>query len=400
MATPAVVEGRGLPTASSRPAGCLDVFLLALNIPDRPDDSAERSELAGGCGSGPFLPASNPDPVSVSLPVNLLAVRECVEFTADPLVFGNGSAPIHVGPPAHCLSLWVVPGHGVVLACEDWTADPVEGLADWRASGVDGAVDRLLAPFGFTTDTRLRDVFPAAHAVLPNVRLADLVAGTGHERASAGLVVAVREDAGAILLDLEAVAADHDHAVFGVSEMIRALVPWVAVRARHAADYRLVLDHLRDHAALEDSRLLAALDDVAAVQARRMERVLLVAEARHDGAALARMAPAQLRTMLVRRLSTEMAALDAELGEATRVIERALLRSAERRGHRHSRIAQAWSVAAGVIAVVAVFAALAAVPAVDQPTLFGHWLEALAATIAITAGVIVVVVAWRRPPGR
>lgn len=394
MATPAVVEGRGLPTASSRPAGCLDVFLLALNIPDRPDDSAERSELAGGCGSGPFLPASNPDPVSVSLPVNLLAVRECVEFTADPLVFGNGSAPIHVGPPAHCLSLWAVPGHGVVLACEDWTADPVEGLADWRASGVDGAVDRLLAPFGFTTDTRLRDVFPDAHAVLPNVRLADLVAGTGHERASAGLVVevrgdggdrvrqgvggrgtdvagwrwervalaerparegavvAVREDAGAILLDLEAVAADHDHAVFGVSEMIRALVPWVAVRARH------------------------------------------------DGAALARMAPAQLRTMLVRRLSTEMAALDAELGEATRVIERALLRSAERRGHRHSRIAQAWSVAAGVIAVVAVFAALAAVPAVDQPTLFGHWLEALAATIAITAGVIVVVVAWRRPPGR
>ncbi len=84
------------------------------------------------------------------------------------------------------------------------------------------------------------------------------------------------------------------------------------------ADYRLVLDHLRDHAALEDSRLLAALDDVAAVQARRMERVLLVAEARHDGAALARMAPAQLRTMLVRRLSAEMAALDAELGTGRR----------------------------------------------------------------------------------
>ncbi len=134
--------------------------------------------------------------MSVSLPVNLLAVRECVEFTADPLVFGNGSAPIHVGPPAHCLSLWAVPGHGVVLACEDWTADPVEGLADWRASGVDGAVDRLLAPFGFTTDTRLRDVFPDAHAVLPNVRLADLVAATGHERASAGLVVEVRGDGG------------------------------------------------------------------------------------------------------------------------------------------------------------------------------------------------------------
>lgn len=380
--------------------------------------------------------------MSVSLPVNLLAIREYVEVTGDPLVLGKGSAPLHIGPPAHCLSLWEVPGHGVVLACEDWTADPVEGLADWRASGIDAAVDRLLAPFGLAADARLRDVFPDVDPALPDARLSELVAGTGHERASAGLVVevrgdggdrirqrvsgpgtdvagwrwerlalaerpvrdgaaiAVREDAGAILLDLEAAAADHDHDVFGVSEMIRALVPWVAVRARHAADYRMVLDHLRDHDTLEDSRLLAALDDVAAVQARRMERVLLVAEARHEGVALPRMSPAQLRTMLVRRLSGEMAALDAELEEATRVIERALLRSAERRGHRHSTIAQAWSVAAGVIAVVAVFAALAAVPAVDQPTLFRHWLEALAATIAITAGVVVVVVAWRRPRGR
>ncbi len=428
-----------MPAAPTRRAGSLDVFLLALNIPG---DSGAQVDPCPTAGSAPFLPASNDDPVSASLPMNLLAVRECVEFTGDPLVLGKGSAPIHVGPPAHCLSLWEVPGHGVVLACEDWTADPIGGLADWRGSGIDRAVDHLLAPFGLTADARLHEVFPDLDPTLPHLRLSELVAGTGHERASAGLVVevrgdggdrvrqcvggpgtdaagwrwerlalaerpvqdgaaiAVREDAGAILFDLEATAVDHDHDVFGVAEMIRALVPWVAVRARHAADYRLVLDHLRDHDALEDARLLTALDDVAAVQARRMERVLLATEARHDGESLPRMAPAQLRTALVRRLSAEMTALDAELGEATRVIERALLRSAERRGHRHSRIAQAWTVAAGVIAVVAVFAALAAVPAVDQPTLFGHWLEALAATIAITAGVIVVVVAWRRPPGR
>ncbi|WFR72652.1 hypothetical protein P9209_01355 [Prescottella defluvii] len=317
-------------------------------------------------------------------------------------------------------------------------ASVTEGLVDWRADGIGATVDRFLAPFGLTTDARLHDVFRDLDAAVPNLPLSELVAGSGHERASAalaievrgggdrvrqrvdgggtdtagwswerialverplraGAAIAVREDAGAIVFDLDATAADHDHGVFGVSEMIRALVPWVAVRARHAADYRLVLDHLHDHDALEDGRLLAALDDVAAVQARRMERVLLVTEARHDGVSLPRMTPAQLRTVLVRRLSAEMTVLDAELGEATRVIERALLRSAERRGRRHSRIAQAWSVAAGVIGVVAVFAALAAVPAVDQPTLFSHWLEALAATIAITAGVVVIVVLWRRP---
>lgn len=413
------------------------MLLLALDIPG---DAGAQARPCPGPDSGPFLPASSADPVSATLPVHLVAVRECVESTGGALVLGEDAAPLHVGPPARCLSLWAVPGHGAVLACEAWTADPVEGLADWQPSGLDCVFGRLLAPLGLTTAARLGDVFPDLGPAWSSIRLSGLFAGTGHELASgalavevsadggdrvrrqvggcgtdaagwhwdrlalaerpvrAGAAIAVREDAGAILFDVEAAAADHDHGVFGVSEMIRALVPWVAVRARHAADYRMVLDHLRDHDALADARLLAALDDVAAVQARRMERVLLVAEARHDGVALPRMSPAQLRTVLVKRLAGEMSALDAELGEATRVIERALLRSAERRGSRHSRIAQAWSVAAGVIAVVAVFAALAAVPAVDEPTLFGHWLEALAVTIAITAGVIVVVVAWRRPP--
>ncbi|WP_433609322.1 hypothetical protein [Prescottella agglutinans] len=441
MATPAAVDGQGSPTVSTRRPAILDVFLLALNIPGALGDSADASEQRSGSlpEFAPFLPASSADPVSTPLPVHLSAVRGRIDRTGAELVLGSDSAAIHVGHPAGCLSLWIVPGHGAVLACETLVACPSDGFVDWRPGEVDATVDRFLAPFGLTVEARLRDVFPDVDAALPDARLAELLAGAGHERASAGLAIevsgdggdrvrqrvegggtdaagwswesialverparagagiAVREDAGAILFDLGATAADHDHGVFGVGEMIRALVPWVAVRARHAADYRLVLDHLRDHDVLEDGRLLAALDDVAAVQARRMERVLLVTEARHDGVALPRMAPAQLRTLLVRRLSAEMTTLDAELGEATRVIERALLRSAERRGHRHSRIAQAWSVAAGVIGVVAVFAALAAVPAVDEPTLFGHWLEALAATVAILAGVVVIVVVWRRP---
>lgn len=441
MAAPAAVDGHGSPTESTRRPAILDVFLLALNIPGALDDSADESEHRPGPRPefAPFLPASSADPVNTPLPLRLSAVRGRVDRIGKELVLGRDSAAIHVGRQAGCLSLWIVPGHGAVLACETLVASPSEGFVDWRRGEIDATVDRFLAPFGLTAEARLRDVFPDVDTELPNVRLSELVAGSGHERASAGLAIevsadggdrvrqrvdgggtdaagwswesialverpvragaaiAVREDAGAILFDLDATAADHDHGVFGVSEMIRALVPWVAVRARHAADYRLVLDHLRDHDALADARLLAALDDVAAVQARRMERVLLAAEARHDGMALPRMSPVQLRTVLVRRLSAEMTVLDAELGEATRVIERALLRSAERRGDRHSRIAQAWSVAAGVIAVVAVFAALAAVPAVDQPTLFGHWLEALAATIAILAGVVVIVIVWRRP---
>ncbi|WP_031939037.1 hypothetical protein [Prescottella defluvii] len=436
MAAPSVVDGNGSPTVSVHRTGVLEVFLLALDIEDLPaDESVDRT------GFEPFLPATHVDPARTHLPVRLAAARREVPTAADgpQLVLGTDSGAIHVGRSADCLSLWSVPGHGAVLACEALVADAGEDCIDWHTGTLNATVDRLLAPFGLTTASRLHDLFPGLDVSSANVPLAGLVCGTGHDRASAGVAIevtgnggarvrhraggsgtdaagwawesialvdrpvrddaaiAVREDAGAILFDLDATADDHDHDVFGVSEMIRALVPWVAVRARHTADYRLVLDHLRDHETLEDGRLLAALDDVAAVQARRMERVLLVTEARHDGVSLPRMSPAQLRTVLVRRLSDEMTVLDAELGEATRVIERALLRSAERRGSRHSRIAQAWSVAASAIAVVAVFAALAAVPAVEEPTLFGHWLEALVATIAITAGVVVVAVFWRRP---
>ena len=441
MSAPAAVGRLGSPGESARRAGVLDVFLLALSVPGVSDVAAAGAgrEPAPLPQSGLFLPASTGDPASTALPARLAAIRELVDFTGDELELGRDSAAIHVGRPANRLSLWIVPGHGAVLACEAWHPAPTEGLVDWHAGRIGATVDSVLAPFGLTVDARLHEVFPDLDAALPDLPLSGLVAGTGHERASAalaievsaddgrrvrqrvdgggtdpagwswdgialvdrpvrdGAAIAVREDSGAILFDLDAAAADHDHDVFGVGEMIHALVPWVAVRAGHARDYRLVLDHLRAHETLADERLQAALDDVAAVQARRMERMLLATEARHDGVELARMSPAQLRTLLVRRLSAEMTTLDGELGEGTRAIERALLRSAERRGDRQSRLAHAWSVAAGAIAVVAVFAALAAVPAVDEPTLFGHWFEALVATLAITAGVVLIAVFWRRP---
>ncbi len=412
------------------------MFLLALDVPGGAEIAAP-ADGARTLPSPPFLPAVRHDLASVTIGASLSAVRAIADGTE--LDLGNDASATLSGPSGNCLSLWTVPGQGAVLVCESWAAEPVEGVVDWSHGQFGAAVDRFLAPFGLSVDDRLSDVFPDVGSSLPDAPLADLLADTGHERSCAGLAievsadggrrvrnriegsgtdpdgwnwesialaasparagaaVAIREDAGAIVFDVEAVAADHDHAVFGVPEMIGALVPWVAVRARHAMDYRLVLDHLRAPDPLDDGRLIEALGDVEAVQARRMERILLTAEARHDGVAPTRMSPGQLRTVLVRRLSAEMATLDGELGEGIRAIERALLRSAEQRGNRHSRLAQAWSVAAGAIAVVAVFAALASIPAVDEPTMFGHWLEALVATLAITVGVVVIVVLWRRP---
>ncbi|WP_241665970.1 hypothetical protein [Prescottella subtropica] len=420
-------------SAVAERSGVYDVFLLALDVQGIPADPDAGGEPVPRL----FLPASRCDRASVTLRADPVAVR--VSVTGADLTLESGSTAVYVGPEGQCLSLWTVPGQGAVLACESWAEEPVAGVVDWDHDRIGALVDRFLAPFGLSVTDRLCDVFPDADPPLPTVSVAESFADTGHERSCAGLAigvcadggrqvrrriedagtdgagwcwdgvllassparsgagVAVREDAGAIVFDIEAVAAEHDHDVFGVTEMIGALVPWVAVRARHAMDYRLVLDHLRAPDPLDDGRLIDALNDVESVQARRMERILLVTEARHDGVAATRMSPAQLRTLLVRRLSAEMDVLDRELGEATRAIERALLRSAEQRGSRHSRLAQAWTVAAGAIAVVAVFAALASIPAVDEPTMFGHWLEALAATIVITVGVVAVVALWRRP---
>ncbi len=82
------------------------------------------------------------------------------------------------------------------------------------------------------------------------------------------------------------------------------------------------------------------------------------------------------------------------------MIERALLRSAEHRGHRHSRIAQALVGRGGVIAGLRCSLRLRRCRRWISRRCSGTGSRRLAATIAITAGVIVVVVACGdRPAG-
>ncbi len=178
--------------------------------------------------------------------------------------------------------------------------------------------------------------------------------------------------------------------------MIYGLLPWVAVRAHSSTDFWRVLGHLRSHEDLTGDRLVEALDDIATMQARKMERALLRKASLHNDRFHSWTQPTQLRSLLVRRVADEIADLDAELANAVEVIEHAVLRSAELRGARHSRLAHGWSAAGGAIAVVALFAALAAVPDTSEPTLFPHWMYALTASIALTTTVIVGVVLWRR----
>ncbi|MGW0174504.1 hypothetical protein ACWDUM_11735 [Rhodococcus sp. NPDC003322] len=334
-----------------------------------------------------------------------------------------------------------------------WNTDP---LQDRDGAGFRPAVDAFLTVFGLDSDASLVDLFPGLHTRLsdPAVHrpLTDVVVhshrGIGDQEAIEGLVVevtadgadrvrglvegpqtgplaraaagrwgvlwhwdrvslvdqpvepgatvAVREDSAAVLLDLEATARGHDYVGSGTREMLYCLLPWVAIRARCSMDFWQVLDHLRCREDLTGDRLVQALDDVAAMQARRMERALLRKEHQRDNRYHSWTQPTQLRSILVRRAAEETEELDIELAEAVRVIEHGLLRSAELRGARHSRLANAWSVLAGVIAAVALFAALAAIPATTEPTLFTHWAYALTATTVMMGSVVAAAVLWRR----
>lgn len=452
--------------------GVLKVLLLALDIESAPEPPPRVSAVDT---LDPFLPA-RVRTLSKSehrvRPPSMLAFRHIVDRTKPEVAFGAStgslrmapeSARPHVGHPATCVSLWDVPGQGLVLALEsltdnkspmiDWRTDP---LQDRDGAGFRPTVDEFLAPFDLTSGACLDDVFPglnrrmcapttyrplheivihshrgvgdceAIEGLLVEVvssggdRVRSLVDGsrTGPQARDAaqqwgvlwgwdriplvdrpvqsGAAIAVREDSFAVLFDLEATAPGSDYAGRCTSEMIYGLVSWVAVRGRASADYWRTLTHLRSHEELTGDRLLEALDDVAAMQARKMERTLLRKESVHDDRFHSWTQPTQLRALMARRVSDEIAALDEELGTAVNVIEHAMLRSAELRGARHSRLARGWSAAAAAIAVVALFAALAAVPDESQPTLFPHWMYALSASVALTLSVVVVAVLWRR----
>ncbi|TWH23790.1 hypothetical protein L618_001100001240 [Rhodococcus rhodochrous J45] len=453
--------------------GVLKVFLLALDIEAAPETPprvppVEKVE--------PFLPAriaDRPDSDHGVRPPCLLAFRHVVDPTRPEVSFGASTGSLreapdatrpYVGHPATCVSLWDVPGHGLVLALEsltdhgppliDWRSDP---LQDRDGAGLRPVLGEFLAPFELTSDACLNDVFPGLNRRLcaPTTyrplhelvvhrhrgvgdrevvegmvvevvssggeRVRSLVDGPRigpQARAAArswgvlwkwdrvplvdrpvqpGAAIAVREDSGAVLFDLEATALGSDYVGHGTREMIYGLIPWVAVRARASADYWTTVEHLRHPDGLDGDRLATVLDDIAVMQARRMERALLRKESIHDDRFHSWTQPTQLRALMAGRVADEMAELDAELSEAVDVVEHALLRSAELRGARHTRLAQGWSAAASVIAVVALFAALAAVPATSQPTLFPHWLHALTTSIALTLGIVIAVVVWRRP---
>ncbi|ELB93306.1 hypothetical protein Rwratislav_09693, partial [Rhodococcus wratislaviensis IFP 2016] len=115
----------------------------------------------------------------------LLAFRHIVDRSSPPVTFGlaldgqrapDGRRRLYVGPPATCLSLWEVPGNGLVLACEELTPDRSGSLIDRHHDPLRGggsaefwaAVDAFLRPFGLTADASPTDVFPRLNTRLPS----------------------------------------------------------------------------------------------------------------------------------------------------------------------------------------------------------------------------------------
>ncbi|UZG59845.1 hypothetical protein [Rhodococcus opacus] len=135
----------------------------------------------------PFLPARISAPTATGNDgphAQLLAFRHIVDRSSPPVTFGlaldNQRAPAgpqhrYVGPPATCLSLWEVPGNGLVLACEELTPDRAGSLIDRHNDPLrDGgspefwtAIEAFLRPFGLTAEASPIDIFPRLDTRLP-----------------------------------------------------------------------------------------------------------------------------------------------------------------------------------------------------------------------------------------
>ena len=185
MNRPGLVTRRPDPTSlsSRKRQATLRVILLPLDIAE----SADPVPVPAVDYVEPFLPAriSAPTTTGDDGPhAQLLAFRHIVDRSSPPITFGialdNQRAPDspqrpYVGPPATCLSLWEVPGNGLVLACEELAPDRTGGLIDRHHDPLRGdgspefwtAIEAFLRPFGLTPEASPIDVFPRLDTRLP-----------------------------------------------------------------------------------------------------------------------------------------------------------------------------------------------------------------------------------------
>ncbi|MFD9669029.1 hypothetical protein ACFWAY_46990 [Rhodococcus sp. NPDC059968] len=185
MKRPGLVTRRPDPTSlSSRTRrALLRVILLPLDIVE----SADPVPVPAVDEVEPFLPAriSAPSATGDDGPhAQLLAFRHIVDRSSPPVTFGlaldGHRAPDspqrrYVGYPATCLSLWEVPGNGLVLACEELTPDRAGSLIDRNNDPLRGggsgefwaAIEAFLRPFGLTTEASPTDIFPRLDTRLP-----------------------------------------------------------------------------------------------------------------------------------------------------------------------------------------------------------------------------------------
>jgi hypothetical protein len=184
MNRPGIVTRRPDPASLSpgRRRALLRVILLPLDIVE----SADPVPVPAVDEVEPFLPARISAATGDDGPrAQLLAFRHIVDRSSPPVTFGlaldgkrapDGRQRPYVGPPATCLSLWEVPGNGLVLACEELTPYRAGSLIDRHNDPLRGGgspefwatIEAFLRPFGLTTDAAPIDIFPRLNTRLPN----------------------------------------------------------------------------------------------------------------------------------------------------------------------------------------------------------------------------------------
>lgn len=300
-------------TTDHRLGHSLRTILVPLDVPN---GETVQPSVPAFTELAPFLPAAIPlpqDPRSESESPRLVAVRVFAAQGSGVLIHRTPAGlPTHPPPPqppldipATCLSLWEVPEHGHVLACEDFGERSDERYGHRNANPIRNALEGDLAtclePFDLTTQAPLTAVFPRLNSRLPGpsmyLPLRALVIPSHPARTtstSMGIYIGKH------------VYSEQCAAESTVDREVYDCLRWVALSARHSDDRRTLRSSLRRYRR-HPHKPGEGADVIAAVVDARLRHLELTSFVDHHTGLVTRSQPptSSLQTLIGRFLERE-----------------------------------------------------------------------------------------------
>lgn len=316
------------------PMRAVRTMLVPLDIPN---GRTEQPVVPAFFETEPFLPAQGGAAwARASELPRLIAVRVCSERRPTPTVSRTPAGlpvrrvgtSVALDAPAACLSLWEVPAHGHVLACEQLTGTATDiAVGDGPRDCIEHDLAASLAPFGLTLDASPVDLFARLDTRLPGPSmyrpLRELAVSAG-EPSAPGAVDGICIER-AVFDDLTEMQPDVGSGVFDC-------ILWVALKAQYLHDRRRIEGHLDD---CRSPRMrvdsVDILFDVTVARIRQFEIEAMATRAFVTNRCAPTSARSIVRDASIKRSAAELRVVGTELTRLCDIVEKSVLLRTHRR---------------------------------------------------------------------